>query len=311
MIGLLDLDNFRSGKWKFPNLALMKISAYYKSLGYETELYHHDRYYEKVFVSRVFDFTEDIDFIINAKEIYYGGVGYGVENDKFLDDEIEHIYPDYELYGVTDTAYGFMSRGCPRNCSFCNVTQHQGNKSRKVAKLSEFWRGQKKIVLLDPNITLCRDKFDILDELIESKATVDFSQGLDIRSLTPKFISYLNKLRFATIHLAWDNYEFKTYAKLKHARPLLNGGRRKYIVYVLVNFNTTIEQDLERIHKLKELDYWPYVMIFDKPNSNILNRKMQRWVNNRMIWEQGMTFDDYIKSFKTIPQEYYNHLGGQ
>ena len=68
MIGILDLDNFRSGKWRFPNIALMKVSAYYKSLGHKTELYRQDVHYDKVFVSKVFDFTQDIDFIINAND---------------------------------------------------------------------------------------------------------------------------------------------------------------------------------------------------------------------------------------------------
>lgn len=306
MIGLLDLDNFYSQKWKFPNLALMKISSYYKSLGFETELFKPGREYEKVFISKVFDFTPNINFNIKSKEIYKGGVGFGLDYDNPLPYEIEHIYPDYDLYNIKNVSYGFMSRGCPRDCDFCNVTQHQGSKSIKVSDLKEFWRGQKKIVLLDPNLTLCKEKYKILDELIESKAKIDFSQGLDIRSLTPKFINHLNKLKFDTLHFAWDNYEFNTYEKLKAARPLLKGGRRKYTVYVLINFNTSIDQDLERIYKLKELDYWPYVMIYNTKQASILHKKMQRWVNNRMIWEQNLSYDEYIKSFKNIPKEYYD-----
>jgi len=308
-IGLIDIDN-QIKKAKFPNIALMKIASYHKSIGNTVEWYNTQSFndpYDVVYMSKVFDFSLEPDYPIYSKKIIKGGVGYNLKNK--LDDIIENQFPDYSIYNITDTAYGFLSRGCPRNCSFCNVTQHQGRRSVKVADLSEFWDGQKEIVLLDPNLTLCRQKYDILDQLIESKATIDFSQGLDIRSLTKKFISKLNELKFNTLHFAWDNYEFKTYEKLKKARPLLKGGRRKYTVYVLINFETTIDQDLERINKLKELDYWPFVMIYDKPNASILHTKMQRWVNNRIIWERNWSYDEYINSFKKVPYEYYKWKG--
>lgn len=293
-IGLIDVDNWNK-KAKFPNLALMKISAYHKQNGDHVEFVNPFIHYDKVYCSKVFDFSIDIDFNINAKEILYGGVGYGVENDTKLPKEVEHIYPDYDLYG-TNKAYGFMSRGCPRNCSFCNVSQHQGNKAIKTANLSEFWNAQKEIVLLDPNITLCSSKYEIMQQLIDSKAWVDFSQGLDARSMTDKFISYLNKVKFKAIHMAWDNYEFKTYEALKRIRPLLQHNRRKLVVYVLVNYDTTFEQDLERIYKLKELQYWPYVMVYDKPNAPRRIKQLQRWINNRIIYETTPTFEDYIEN---------------
>lgn len=99
-------------------------------------------------------------------------------------------------------------------------------------------------------------------------------------------------MKTSMIHFAWDNYEFKTYEKLKHVRPLLNKNGRNISVYVLTNYNTTIEQDLERIYKLKELDYTPYIMIYDKPNAPREIRKLQRWVNNRFIFRAVDRFED-------------------
>ena len=102
------------------------------------------------------------------------------ENHLNLSAQIEHIYPDYSLYGIKNTAYGFMSRGCPRGCSFCHVQAKEGCRSHKVADLSEFWNGQKNIELLDPNTFACSEWKDIVTQLIESKAQVNFNQGVDI-----------------------------------------------------------------------------------------------------------------------------------
>lgn len=174
----------------------MKLSAWHKAQGDTTEWYEEfTGEYDKVYVSKVFSFTSDYEYPINAKEVVYGGSGYAIsmidgremynkELDKPLPYEIEHTYPDYGLYDITDTAYGFISRGCPRGCDFCHVKDMQGRIAHKVTDLSEFWNGQKNIVLLDPNISACKDWKEIFQQLIDSKAYVDFSQGLDIRLMT-------------------------------------------------------------------------------------------------------------------------------
>ena len=258
-IGLIDVDSHN-----FPNLCLMKISAHHKAKGDSVEWWNGLLHYDRVYQAKVFDdtYSKDNDWVINADEIIKGGTGYGLSS--VLPDEIEHIYPDYSLYGIEDTAYGFLTRGCPRHCPFCIVGDKEGLKSHQVAGLDEFWRGQKEIVLLDPNITASKECEKLFDDLISTKAWIDFCQGLDVRCLTDKGADQLNQIKTKMIHFAWDNYEMKTYEKLKKVRPLLKKDMRKMTVYVLVNFNTTHEQDLERIYKLRELDYSPYVMIYDK-----------------------------------------------
>ena len=96
------------------------------------------------------------------------------------------------------------------------------------------------------------------------------------------------------MHFAWDNYEFSTYEKLKMFRPQLKYDFRRLRVYVLTNFNTTIEQDLERIYKLRELDYDPYVMIYNKPSAPKEIRHLQRWCNNKIIFKSVKRFEDYM-----------------
>lgn len=212
--------------------------------------------------------------------------------------EIEHIMPDYSLYGITDTAYGFMSRGCPRGCDFCHVKDKEGRCSVKVADLSEFWNGQKYIQLFDPNTLACRDWKDILTQLAESKAWVDFNQGVDIRLMTAEKAEYLRRIKIKHVHFAYDRYQDKDIVepKLRTFRDVTKWGRKKVSVYVLCNFDTTMEQNLHRIYFLRSLDFNPYVMLYDKehiPKGHEL-RRLQRWCNNKIIFWTVPTFEEYI-----------------
>lgn len=291
-VGLIDVDGHN-----FPNLALMKISAWHKAQGDTVEwcipLFHYDIIYQ----SKVFDdtYSPDIDWYPNADKIIKGGTGYGLDNK--LPDEIEHIYPDYSIYPslTKNTAYGFLTRGCPRHCDFCIVGDKEGLRSIKVADLSEFWRGQKKIVLLDPNILACRDHHDLLSQLADSGAWVDFTQGLDIRMTTAENIELINRIKVKNIHFAWDNPAhdlqpfFRKYMTLAKHKPHGNYGT----VYCLVNHGSSMEQNLYRIYTLRELGYDPYVMIYDKPNAPREIRLLQRWCNNRKIFRSCPRFEDY------------------
>lgn len=288
-IGLIDVDSHN-----FPNLALMKLSAYHKNRGDQVEWWNGLKHYDIVYKSRIFTdtYSEDVDYCINADRVVKGGTGYDLKNK--LPYEVEHQYPDYYLYsGGGGRAYGFLTRGCPRNCPFCIVSEKEGN-THTVADLSEFWRGQKEIMLMDSNITASKDCERIFDSLIASKALINFEGGLDIRFLTDKGADQLNRMNTSMIHFAWDNYEFKTYDKLKRFRPMLKKDGRNLRVYVLTNFNTTTAQDIERIYKLKELDYDPYVMVYDKPNAPKKTRRLQRWCNNKFIYRACETFEDYL-----------------
>ena len=148
-IGLIDVDGHN-----YPNLALMKLSAWHKQRGDKVEWYNvFAEHYHVVYMSKVFSFTPDYGHVItNADKVIRGGTGYAIHGaggehynqheDHALASPIEHIYPDYSIYGITDTAYGFLTRGCPRGCKFCIVGKKEGLCSRKVADLAEFWGGK-------------------------------------------------------------------------------------------------------------------------------------------------------------------------
>lgn len=291
-IGLIDVDSHN-----FPNLALMKISAWHKAQGDDVEWCFPMNHYDVVYQSKVFDdtYSPDIDWYPQADKIIKGGTGYGLDNT--LPYEIEHIYPDYSIYPelTKDTAYGFLTRGCPRGCKFCIVAEKEGRRCVKVSDLSEFWRGQKKIVLLDPNILACREHTDLLQQLIDSKAYVDFNQGLDIRMTNERNIELINQIKVNKIHFAWDNADdnlkpyFERYGELAKHKP--HG--RLGTVYCLTNFGSTMEQNLYRIYTLRDMGYDPYVMVYDKPNAPKEIKQLQRYCNNIKIFRTCKTFEEY------------------
>lgn len=306
-IGLVDVDGHN-----FPNLALMKISAWHKRNGDTVEWYDPllGGHYDKVYMSKVFSFTPDYPYFINADEVEKGGSGYcitvgedGKEHfdktkDRHLPDEVEHSYPDYSLYGVTDTAYGFLTRGCPRGCGFCIVGEKEGRCSIKNADLSEFWNGQPKISLLDPNFFACKDWRDLARQLIESGAEVDFNQGLDIRIMTEEMADAIGKMKIKDVHFAWDRYQDKDriLPRLKMFKERSGMRDRDIVVYTLVGFDTTMEQNIDRANSLRGIAE-PYTMIYEKyklPKNHELKR-FQRWTNNRIIWHSCDTFAEYMK----------------
>jgi len=303
-IGLIDVDSHN-----YPNLPLMKLSAWHKQQGDKVEWYDPFTHYDKVYMSKVFTSSPDYSYVVNADQVIRGGTGYAIHgaggetyckaDDKPLPEAVEHIYPDYGLYGITDTAYGFLTRGCPRGCSFCIVGKKEGMRSRKVADLNEFWGGQKHIVLNDPNILACKDWKDLLLQLKDSGAMIDFNQGLDARMLTEEKCIALDAIRIKEIHFAWDRYEdkniilpkLKMFAEISKKKP----HSHSEIVYVLVNHTSTFEQDLERIYTLRDIGYWAYVMIYDKDHCKDRYKDLQRWCNNRFVFAKCPRFEDYNK----------------
>ena len=293
LVGLIDVDGHN-----FPNLALMKLSAWHKAKGDTVEWCFPMRHYDIVYQSKVFDstYSPDIDWTPDADVIHKGGTGYGLDNE--LPYEVEHIYPDYGLYPelTKDTAFGFLTRGCPRHCGFCIVGDKERLRSVKVADLSEFWRGQPKIELLDPNLLACKDRMELLDQLIDSRAIVNINQGFDIRLANEEVAEKLGRMRIKRIHFAWDDpkQDLTEYFQ-RFAQAYRRKSSSTKVAYVLVNYNSTMYENLWRIYTLRDLGYDPYVMVFDKPNAPKEIKRLQRWVNNKFIFRKCTRFEDYGK----------------
>ena len=288
----------------FPSIPLMKLSTWHKSQGDSVAWYNPLEAWlahpERVYMSKVFTFTPDYPHPVCASEIVRGGTGYYYpDGGQKLPKEIEHIYPDYSLYPdiCKDTAYGFLTRGCPRGCEFCIVAEKEGSRSCKVANLDEFWRGQREVKLLDPNLLACKDWEELLQQLIDSGAWVDFTQGLDIRVITPEKAEAIRKVKVRQVHFAWDQYKDldMIVERFRWFKEVTDWNYRKMGVYVLTGFNTTLDQDLDRIYTLRDLGYSPYVMIYDKYKLRKGDqlRRLQRWVNSRFAFAACRRFEDY------------------
>lgn len=350
-IGLVDVDGHN-----FPNLPLMKLSAWHKQNGdtvewYEPLLHRVAQPFDRVYMSKVFSFTPDYPYPVNTINLIKGGSGYCISlvdgkevfdtsKDIELPDAVETIYPDYGIYydripEIKNTAYGFLTRGCPygydtnnphkkHTHDYCHVSTKEGACSHKVADLDTFWRGQKNIVLLDPNITACRDCNKLFRQLIDSGAWIDFSQGLDIKLITEERAELIKNMKINNIHFAWDRYEDKELIlpKFEMLKEITGFSYQRLTVYVLTNFDTTTDEDLERIYTLRDLGFNPFVMIYNKDDfvecdkrgkpirrkaeKELLQRyskeqiehfdicwQIQRWVNNRIIFRSCPVFEKF------------------
>lgn len=278
----------------FPNLCSMKISAFCKSTGDQTELFNENHSYDLIFASKVFTESKEPNF--GNTPVIRGGSGYDLTNK--LPDHIEHIYPDYSLYPNFKPALGVLTRGCPRlnhaqsHGGFCITPDKDGCRTRKVADLSEFWRGQEEIYLLDQNLLAASERKELLQQLIDSKATITFDGGMDVRFMSDEIIEMCRNLKVKDWHFAWDDPMENLEGKFERIAESGLIRKDRCGVYVLTNFWSTTEQDLHRIYALRKYGYVPYVMIYDK----------QKFVHDNGKWKKGVEDQftvEQLKHFKT------------
>ena len=295
MLGLIDVDGHN-----FPNLALMKISAYHKSKGEQIEwAMPLMGYYDTIYASKVFTFTPDFNPLeFNANEIIRGGTGYDISEQ--LPKEIESVRtPDYSIYPQHQFSIQFYSRGCIRKCPFCLVNAKEG-KIHAVEPMDLNPNG-KWIEVLDNNFFASPEWKYSIEHLQKQKQPVKF-HGVDVRIMTEEQAYYLNKTRLkGGIHIAWDLPQIDLTQKLKEVTKYIKPS--KLVCYVLVGFNSTREQDYFRLRTLKDLGILPFVQAYrdfeNKRKPTQYEKDISRWAN-RMWLFNTMDFKDYEprKGFK-------------
>ena len=294
---LIDIDS------KIPNLALKKIECYHAKRGdtitWNVPLLH--TWADKIYVSCVF--TENRDQCLEWEEIAeIGGSGYDLLVK--LPEEIEAVKPHLNM--------GFTTRGCIRNCGFCIVPRKEGG-IRVIGDLADLWDGTSKdITLMDNNILAVPDHFRMIcDQARKLKLRIDFNQGLDHRLLNPGIVRNLKGIRHKEYRFSYDSPD--QHGTVSEAIRLLKaGGINRCFWYVLVGYDTTFKQDLDRLEFLKKMNQTAFVQRFSKNRGNLL---LGQWANQHGVFKK-MTFREFlklprnVKSYRKYKDEIQRYFGG-
>lgn len=277
-------DNENNG---YPNVALMKLSAWHKQQGHSVEWFNSMSAYDSVYSSKVFTWTEPDPYLPASAS--RGGTGHDI--NKTLPDLIEHICPDYSLYDC-EKSYGFLTRGCPRSCSWCFVPEKEG-KVRAHADIEEFAR-HKEVILMDNNVLAHDHGIQQIEKIAELGLKVDFNQGLDARLIDNSIAQRLGKVKWIRhTRLACDTVSM--IEPIRKAVELLrwhNANPAQIFCYVLVR---DIEDALERVRFLKSMYVLPFAQPYRDPEGHEPTKEQKdfaRWVNHKAIYKKT-TWEDY------------------
>jgi len=298
-VGLIDLD--RKG---FPNLALMKLSAYHKSKGDEILLLNMPLMEADItYIACVFSKNRHKLPAVDGN-VFFGGTGFAFPSVRWLPGEVEDMMPDYSLYNAK-ASYGFTSRGCIRRCPWC-IVPHKEGRIKPWHSIYQFWdREHRDIVLLDNNLLAAPNWKETLTDLMKEQLRVDFNQGLDIRLVDGEKAHYLSRLRYSKqLRFALDDIKYQK--AFRHGMELLRGAGIKLsrvMVYFLIGFNSSLEEDLERLEIIKSYEATPFAMNYQEVNGvkpRVVRDKRElhefaRWVNLPHGFYKKVSFDKWVK----------------
>lgn len=298
-IGILAVDSV------YPNLALMKISRYHKEHGDIVEWMNPLEHYDKVYMSKVFSFTSDYAYYIDAEEIQKGGTGYDIHVE--LPEYIDSLQPDYRIYPTVDdnTAYGFLTRGCPNRCKWCIVPQKEGN-IRPYMDVEEIAiEGRRNLVLMDNNVLASDYGILQIEKIVKLGLKVDFNQALDARLVTDDIAKLLAKVKWIKrIRFGCDTSG--QIEECERAISLIDkyGYRGEYFFYCILldDFN----ESFNRVNNWKNKG--GRFLLHCQPFRDVNNPKqiipqwqkdLSRWVN-RKVFFRSCKFEDFEprKGFK-------------
>lgn len=302
-IALIDVDGLN-----FPNLALMKISAFHKQQGDSVEWANLGKY-DRTYKSKIFTFSKDSHSMIGESgEVIKGGTGYGLN---VLPPEIDKMIPDFTIYPNKNNAhsYGFLTRGCPNKCSWCIVPKKEGLPSA-YSDIEEITQGRKIAILMDNNVLAHQHGLDQIEKIARLGIKVDFNQGLDARIIAKNesIAELLASVKwFKPIRLACDTMSQMESVK-EAARILRKHGATpsRFFVYVLLR---ELADSYQRVNYIKSLGMDAFAQPFrDFTGHDIVpqwQKDLARYTNNKALYKT-MDFMDYQprNGFKCI--EYFN-----
>lgn len=304
-IGLVDVDGHsKKRKWGatiYPNIALGKISRWHKSQGDDVEWALPMIHYDKVYMSKIFNFTQDVYTCYDADVVIKGGTGYDINSQ--LPYYIDSLQPDYTIfpYIPKNYAYGFLTRGCPNKCPWCVVPRKEGT-IRPYMDCDEIAiEGRTNLVLMDNNIIAAGDyALEQLEKIIHHGYRIDFNQAVDARLMTNEFAKLFAKVKWIDRRI---RFGCDTHAQIDHcerAIEMINsyGYRGEYFLYTMLNdnFNECFDRlnywwKRNRYCREKHLpNIYPYAQPYrdlDNPKRKIpmWQHDMANWVNKHQIFQ--------------------------
>jgi len=259
---------------KIENTAYMQISRYHKDQGDSVEWYSplFHREYDKIYCSSLFQFTSKR---MITPDMVVGGTGFNVRSH--LPPEIERCDLDYSIYPDCKTSYLWFSRGCFRNCPFCVVRTKEGS-LHSVEPKNLNLNGEY-VSVMDNSPTANPKFFDVVEYLLKLGQPVDFQCGIDARIFNDKQGDALSRLQYwKQIRTAWDDPRDDLVPKFE--AMIQHFGKYKLMIYVLIGFWSSREEDLFRVQKIRELGMDAWVMPYN--NMDPYQKAFERW-NNRHI----------------------------
>lgn len=330
-IGLVDVDGHaKKKKWGatvYPNLALAKIAAYHRACGDEVEWYQpiFGGEYDIVYMSKVFTFSPDYEYPIHARSVVRGGTGYDIHST--LPQEIDDSQPDYSIYPnvPTDTAYGFLTRGCPNKCFWCVVPKKEGA-VRPYWDIDRVANGKKKVVLMDNNFLAAGEYAKAqLKRIIECGYCIDFNQALDARLMTDEFAELLAQVRWIDTRVRFGCDTQAQIAQCERAIGLIRkyGYKGEFFLYTMIGGKNDFRECAERItywhERLQQFRkthegnaVYAYVQPYRDPNcaKHVIpqwQKDMAQWCNKRMIFTTTR-FADFAPRKGFTCREYYTQF---
>ena len=296
-IGLHDAERDYLKNKHFPNYALMKISAWHKAQGDTVEWWNPLYRYDRVYSSKVFDFTPVDPYL--PEDAIRGGTGYrDIPMDKTLPPEIDGTFPDYSIYPECDYAIGYLTRGCHNNCRWCVVPKKEG-KIRPYRGWEELVRPDTdKLVLMDNNILACEYGLSQLESLIGSGYQIDLNQGMDARLVTEQAADILSQLSWIR-YLRFSCDQKSQIGPVKRTIELLGRhGVKPYKIFIYILVTGDIQDAAERVEALKG---YPGINLYAQAERNerlgIMPNKMQLEFQQRYVYGGGYrkeTWEEYI-----------------
>lgn len=297
-VAVLDVDG------KLPNLALMKISAWHKQRGDEVEHYMPFDRYDICYVAKVFNFTPDYLYPIYADKVVRGGTGYDISSQ--LPAEIDAMQPDYSLYPSwpTDTALGFLTRGCPNKCPWCVVPRKEG-RIKPYRDVDEVAAGRTKLVLMDNNILAAGDyAIEQLDKVIARGYHIDFNQAIDARLVDEAFAKRLAKIKWIHSRIRFGCDTHAQIAQCQRAMDLIHshGFKGEFFLYTMIGGANDFRECYDRISHWRQrcaefrkthkgYAVYCHAQPYRDPNKADpfipqWQKDMARWCNKKMLYEK-------------------------